>query len=176
MGLFDFLSKKKEPEPEGPSANYVFAHYALRQIALREPIEFLSIASSPEVQSFYQSVLEQVSESCGNQPSFSASELKTHLKKVNDFPCIVIEFPEPQALAEAHLIGIVVKVKLSSGAFADDPTQVVSRYFTLEKSITITNLPRTVLGEWRDQEHSNYGDGPEPDVDAFVAVLADYVK
>ena len=38
----------------------------------------------------------------------------------------------------------------------------------VEATLTVS----TVLGEWEEQQHVNYGEGPPPDADAFLAVVA----
>ncbi len=50
------------------------------------------------------------------------------------------------------------------------------RLVTLEKGFSLSNEPRTVLAEWANDSHANYGDGPEPTLDAFVGARAEYVN
>jgi len=46
------------------------------------------------------------------------------------------------------------------------------RYLTLELAASKSETPRTVLGEWTpDGMHLNYGDGPAPELSAFLKTL-----
>ncbi|HAW28552.1 MAG TPA: hypothetical protein DCY03_10605 [Planctomycetaceae bacterium] len=174
MGQSDFQDENSEgvPEDDGPSPHYVFAHYALRQIALAEPMQFLEIAASPDADKFIAALLQQVVKQCGREAGFDASEIKVYPTRVNNYPCAVIEMPEPQEAAEAWLVGVVVPVDFSVKVPADlDLDQITAQYYTLEKGVSLTGEPRTVLAGWDDQRHNNYGDGPEPTVEAFVAAL-----
>lgn len=174
MGQSEFQDENSEsvPEDNGPSPHYVFAHYALRQIALAEPMQFLEIAASPDADKFIAALLQQVVKQCGREAGFDASEIKVYPTRVNNYPCAVIEMPEPEEAAEAWLIGVVVPVDFTLEVPADlDESQITAQYYTLEKGVSLTGEPRTVLAGWDDQRHNNYGDGPEPTVEAFVATL-----
>lgn len=181
MGLFDLFKRKPPPPPpldaddhfaspgDGPSPEYALAHYALRFIALGDPLRFLALAASPDAPQFIAAVMKDVAEKCGRTPSFRPHDVKIHPTRVGDFPCAVIEFPEPKEIAEAHFVALVVAVDTSGDL--PDPEQVKGRYFTLEKSITFGAGTRTVLAEWSEDTHSNYGDGPPAEVAEFVAAL-----
>ncbi len=173
MGLFDFFKRKKPlpPEDDGPSADYAFAHYALRQIALSDPLQFLAIAASPDANRFIDAVLKDVAEQCGRPTSFDATSVKIHPVRVKEFPCAVIELPEPRAMAEAFMVALVAPIDMS----ANEPpvtNSITGRFFTLEKGFTLSNVPRTVLAEWTMTSHLNYGDGPPATVEAFIAAIA----
>lgn len=53
------------------------------------------------------------------------------------------------------------------------------RYFTLEKGQNLDGSDRTVLCEWERHEtgprHENFGDGPAPDPEAFLAAVTGLV-
>lgn len=176
MGLFDFLRNGSGPElkDDGPSPDYAFVHYALKQIALTAPLQFLAISASPDAERFMDSILQDVGERCGRPATYDASSIHIHRTRINDFPCAIVELPEPKELAEAHLVAIVALVDTSSGPPLD-MDQVESRYFTLEKGFSMSSEPRTVLAEWTAESHLNYGDGPEPTVQEFVAVLSEHI-
>ena len=177
MGLFDFLKRKPPapPEVDGPSLHYAFAHYALRQLALSDPLRFLAIAASPDAQRFIDSVIQDVAEQCGYKPSFDAASVRIHPTRVNTFPCAVIELPKPKEIAEAFMVALVVQIDTSSEQ-PPDANEIRARYFTLEKGYSLSNEPRTVLAEWDTEGHSNYGDGPDPTVKSFVTALAGHVE
>jgi hypothetical protein len=65
----------------------------------------------------------------------------------------VMTFPQPQGMTEAYL-GVVI-------GRTDDPQ--FGRLFLWEESISFVEggtKPSTVIGEWRDGTHVNYGSGP----------------
>ena len=177
MGLFDFFKKKPEPSQmnDGPSPEYALAHLALRHIALSDPIQFLAIVASPEADRFIDSIIKNVKENCGRKPSFDATSVKIATVRVNEFPCAILEFPAPNEIAEAFMVGVIVEIDSSS----EQPTEIETtqaRYFTLEKGYSDTNELRTVLGEWTEDSHLNYGDGPPPTVEAFVEFLSEMLQ
>lgn len=182
MGLFDLFKRKPPPPPaaeaddevssaaDGPSPEYALAHYALRFLALGDPLRFLGTVASPDAPQFIAAVMKDVAEKCGRMPAFRPHDVKIHPTRVGDFPCAVIEFPEPKEIAEAHFVALVLPIDTSAG-LPDVAERPKGRYFTLEKSITFGAGARTVLAEWSEDTHSNYGDGPPPNVAEFVAAL-----
>jgi hypothetical protein len=80
---------------------------------------------------------------------------------------VLITPPHAEHPTEAHFIAVVLD--------RQDPDYM--RYIVLEHSRDIGGGPRTVLGEWARVEagvsHVNYGDGPQPDADAFLAVVCE---
>jgi hypothetical protein len=179
MGLFDFFKRKPASKPpqvkdDGPSPDYAFAHFALRFVALSEPLKFLAIMVSPDATNFIDSLMKDVEEQCGKPTTFPASSVKIHAVRVNDYPCAVIELPEPKEIAEAHMVAIVVPLDMSADK-PPEPDSVKARFFTLEKGVSFSNEPRTVLAEWDTESHSNYGSGPPVDVSAFVSALSSHM-
>jgi hypothetical protein len=175
MGLFDFLKRKNDPpQDEGPSPHYVFAHYALRQLALSSPLNFLAMMASPDANGFLDSILDQVAERCGQRPAFDHSAIKIHPLRVKQFPCAILELPEPKEIAEAFMVALVVPFDASSSE-PPDADALTGRFFTLEKGETLDGQPRTVFAEWDEEGHSNYGDGPVVDVEAFCEAISSRV-
>lgn len=173
MGIFD-LFKRKTPRPsdegDGPEPDYVMAHYALRALALADPLRFLALVGSPEAGRFVEALLKDVAEKCGRPTSYEAGDVQIHTLRVHDYPCAVIEFPAPREPAEAFMVAVVAPVDVDGEPLADT-LKVTGRYFTLEKGVTFTKEPRTVLAEWTDESHINYGDGPAARVVPFVAAI-----
>ena len=177
MGLFDILKRKKPtpPEQDGPSVHYVFAHIALRHIALAEPLQFLAMAASPNANNFLASVMQDVEEQLGRKASFNSSALTVHRIHINNFPCVIIELPDPSKVAEAYMVAFVVLVDTTQEEMLESST-VTGRYFTLEKCFTLDNESRPVLAEWDEERHSNYGDGPAPTVEALRQAIAEILS
>lgn len=175
MGLFDFLKRKPaaSSDGDGPSPEYAFAHYALRQLALAKPVHFLALMASPKAQPFFKDVLADVSEQCGRKCSFDAAAVQVHHGRIAEYPCAVIVLPEPKNMAEAYMVAVVALIDPSQ----DEPDieNVKGRYFTLERGLSLAGGTRTVLCEWSETGHSNYGDGPPATVEAFVSALREHV-
>lgn len=170
MGLFSFGKRKQPPKGNGPSPEYAVAHLFLRHMALSDPVGFLAIVASPDAQKFFEGVLHDVAEMCGRSTNYDAGAIKRHGRRIEGFPCAVIEFPAPEEMVGAYMVAAVALVDVSSGDLSD-VGEVKARYFTLEKGMPIASEPRTVLGEWTASTHSNYGDGPPPTVEAFVEAI-----
>ena len=154
--------------------HYFLAHKALSQIALSGPFQFLEIMHSPKAPHFLDSVILKVCADIGVQPHFGSPEITITPQTVNNFPCIVLEFPEPQEQAEAHMVALVLLADRS--AEISDAKTVPGRYFTLEKSMDVmSGEPQTVFGEWTNNKHLNRGTGPDPSVDAFVSAIKEVV-
>lgn len=171
MSLIDLNSNSAPPNHESPSADYVFAHYALRQVALADPLKFLAIVASPNVDKFLEALLQDVIDQCQRRTTFDAESIKVHQKRVHAYPTAVLKLGEPIEVADAYMVALVLLVDTSAGLPADsDP--IKARFFTLEKGVSMANEPRTVLGEWNADSHANFGNGPAPTVDDFVAAMA----
>lgn len=173
MGIFDFFRKKPAPvapADDGPSFHYVVAHYALRQIALQDPLQYLAIMASPEVREFLQAVLSDVAEQLpGQKGVFTADDLLVHPCRIGDFPCAILEFPVPGEITETYFTALLVMISL--GEELPEPNRVEARYLTLEKGASLDGAPRTVLCEWTSTSHLNFGDGPTPTLLAFTDAL-----
>jgi hypothetical protein len=186
MGLFDFFRRKPKPDPVPQPAessagdldsprchHYTLAHVALRQVALTRPVEFLAVLASRDATRFLSDLLRQVSANCRgreDRPDFSVDDITVHTVRAGGYPCAVIEMPRARAVAEAHMVAAVVLADPNRPPADDEEPRV--RYFTLEKGMTFGGPPRTVLCEWSDEAHMNYGDGPPAEVPAFVAAIA----
>lgn len=176
VGLFGFGKKKAPPAlPElsgqGPATDYVFAHIALRQMAVSQPLRVLAIAGSDKAYDFLSDLLKDVEEQCGQPATYAANEIQLHHRRIGNSPGLVVEFPHAKEMAEAHMVAIVALMDLTSDQEPDFDS-VKGRYFTLEKGITMSDEPRTVLAEWDTTAHMNYGDGPPCDVEQFVAAIS----
>ena len=182
MGLFDFFWRKpaaepisdRAPVPEPRCHHYTLAHLALRDAAFEHPLAVLSVLASPQAQEFLAEVFRSVATHCREReprPDFQPEDVKIHTVRVSRYPCAVIEMPTPRTAAEAYFVAAVLLA---------DPTkelpvskEVQLRYITLEEGFVFPGAPpRTVLAEWTaDRTHVNFGDGPPPQLEAFVAAI-----
>jgi hypothetical protein len=184
MGLFDFFRRKAQ-KPPGPSSedldeprchHYALAHYVLRSVAFDDPLAYLGILASPDAHKFLAHLLRSVSERCKNeQPDFAAEDIAIHPVRVGQYPCAVIELPQPRATAEAYFTAAVLLADLQDQV--PESAQRKLRYFTLEKGFVLNGPPRTVLCEWTSEgSHVNYGDGPLPQLEAFVRAVEELLS
>lgn len=185
MGLFNFFGRKPPKTPEAHLAepaldrprchHYTLAHVALRSVALEQPVAFLGMLASPEAPRFLADLMRSVSEHCKKhepQPDFRIEDITIHKVRIDNYPCAAIEMPRPRAMTEAYFVAAVLLNDLEEEL--PNPQEAPLRYFTLEKGLVFDDPPRdrTVLCEWtRDGTHLNYGDGPEPRLEALIEAV-----
>lgn len=186
MGLFDWLRGKPsqvapeadDPSPEPRMDHYVFAHYALRSVALADPLQCLAILASERGTRFLYDLLKAVTEEegpTGGQPRFRADEFDVVPTRFGDYPGVVIAMPRPRAITEAHFVALVLLDDLSDPDAVHE--HIPARYFTLEKGMSLDASPRTVLCEWTATgQHANFGTGPEPTTEAFTAAITQRIE
>ena len=89
--------------------------------------------------------------------------------KRNGYTLYVVTMPKPVKMPEAHFAAIVHKDDEAKEYMHESPS---TRYFTLEKSCS----PLPMLCEVkRNRAHNNYGEGPAPEMAAFVDAVFDRV-
>jgi hypothetical protein len=177
MGVFDFFRRKKAnaAEEAGPSADYVLAHYALRQIALESPLQMLGLLASPDAKKFLTELLQDVEKQLGQKASYRADQIQIHCLRLGEYPCAIVEFPAPQKMAEAYMVALVALLG-TDDEIPKDLSTIKAHYYTLEKGFSMEGSDRTVLCEWDTTSHKNYGDGPEPTPAAFASALESALK
>jgi hypothetical protein len=88
----------------------------------------------------------------------------------NGFQAAVITLPPPQASCEAHMVAVAYRPPRRRLLFWK--TEPVLRYFTLEHGFDPeTNEWLPLLCEWTRHGHLNYGEGPAPEVAAFLEAV-----
>jgi hypothetical protein len=142
--------------------HYHFAHVALRAFAFAEPdLTVLSLTDTKGAQRLIGAVLTEVAESYEldeQQVRALARGFAVTVRRDGGLPVCVITMPPPQKAPDCYLIGIV---SLHDGGV---------EYFTLERA----TKSGTMLCGWDAKGvHLNYGGGPSPDVDAFVARITE---
>ena len=87
------------------------------------------------------------------------------LRPTPNHTIIIVQFPPPKRMTEAFYGAIV---------FWPDNRY---RYFTLEltEGMSPDGSPRTVVGEWADLGHANYGEGPSPNPEAFLNAVIERI-
>lgn len=96
-------------------------------------------------------------------------EMSIEQKTIDGHRISVVTFPKPRFSPEAYMAAIVHEV--------DEPTPYdgergSARYFTLEYGGE--GIP-PVFCEWDGEEHCNYGEGPQPDVSAFINIVREHL-
>ncbi len=72
---------------------------------------------------------------------------------------VLVTLPHAEHTTEVHFAAITV---LEGQA---------PRFFVLEHSWTLADEPSTVLCEWTEKGHSNFGTGPSPEPQAFLRAV-----
>ena len=163
-----------------PPHHNEFAHRALRGICMTDPCRFFLTVAKPETRaSFFDEVWQEVCRMYaeGKQPTFSMADVTVAVKRVGDYPVLLITMPRPEFITQAYMVAIVLKIRFEElkttlvNALMNGKSQARPevRYFVLESG---SPPGRTVLCEWDAAgEHQNYGDGPPPDPEEFLKAI-----
>jgi hypothetical protein len=109
---------------------------------------------------FVRYLVDTVAQCCGfpeDAWKTLAADIYAHRRKFGAVEGTVLEMPPPQIPPDCYFIAII-------------PIEGTRpRYFTLESCF----FPKpTMLCEWTaDRMHLNFGTGPEPDIDLFIAAV-----
>jgi hypothetical protein len=189
MGSSDITPDKRPSRPAEPPRDaatdaetrpihYLFAHYALRSVALNDPVFYFNALASPDARKFLTNLLQTTADHArpGDPPAdFTADDLTVHTVRAGAYPCAVVEMPQPQAMTEAYFTAAVLLVDA-----ADESPHLVGapvRYFTLEKSFDLDGNAIAMMCEWgKDGSHANFGGGPPPRLDDFVKAVEHLLK
>ena len=137
--------------------HYDFAHRLLPQLVRTEPDRLIDTLASENGEEFLRYLWRVTEERLQPADRLPFGLTRTIARLPSGQIAVVLGMPAPEAVTEAHLVAVV------SG-----PERIV-RYFTLEHGITFPEEhPRTVFCEWTDTSHLNYGDGPAPEIPAFL--------
>jgi hypothetical protein len=147
------------------SHHYTFAHGVIQDYVAAHPLQFITLMVSPDRDDFVAWLWEQAARYVGSPISgIDISLTAVACREVSGYPVVFIRLPPPTAIAEAICVAIV-------GIGAEEGERYMARYILLEAGVDSNNNPRTVLCEWAAGVHSNYGDGPEPELEAFVEAV-----
>ena len=152
--------------------HYVFAHYLLRDLSDSDPLRFLLTLRSSKGEEFLRGLWNQVTQKShtNNLCQSNGDDITLVCCRIKEFHCNLITMPEPTRMTECYMIGFLTK--LSAVKAHKAPDSVDTRFFTLEKSVHLDGRNRIVLCGWSKEgeswKHVNYGDGPEPNQQAFM--------
>lgn len=160
--------------------HYVFGHIALRQLFFYNPpacVGALAGRGAELVKQIWDDVGEKVQESDEEARPLSSQGLDCSTHEVGEGTvAVVVTLPRPEKTAEAHFVGLVLRMPRKRLWGLLGRGKGVARYITLEHGVNIEGGDRTVLCEWSGQSHLNMGNGPEATVSAFVQKLSEMVR
>jgi hypothetical protein len=152
--------------------HYLFAHQVIREVCASDPLQFFAVIASDEQAKFVAWMWKEAERHAEKGPEgASLRDVKVATGRITDLPAVIMTMPATRAMAEAHLVAAVLMEKPTEQA----PKPGI-RYFTLEDGEREDGSPRTVLCEWSEKGHANYGDGPESTVQAFVSAIERLLK
>ncbi len=151
--------------------HYAFAHRVVRDYVKNDPEEFLALVDSAERDDFVAWLWEQTERYVGEPLTGIDTKLTgVEVRTVARCRTVIVTLPPPADIGEAYMVAAMISPS------APDPTtsEARARYFTLEFGMSMEDEGegKTVLCEWMETRHRNYGPGPAPNVDAFAEQLA----
>jgi hypothetical protein len=153
MGWFDALRRKPTLSEPGPH-HYAVAHFALRRLALAEPLMYFATIGLPFANELFENVHRDVCERFRAQgpPDFKASQIRGSHEPIGETElAAVVTMPPPRGVTEAYHTALVL---------IDAPSEDESpgrRYFTLERTHSDTGGEAAVFCEWTEEGHSLIG-------------------
>jgi hypothetical protein len=154
--------------------HYLFAHRALYACACEEPQKTITLLSSDDAQDFLEGLWTHVGEQLPDEDRLTFEGLSSRVARLDEKHMVaLVTMPEPQGTTEAHFVAIIFTPPQRS-LFGRKKTDL--RYITLERGMELSGESRTVLCEWRDDSHLNYGNGPEATEVAFLEVVQGMVN
>jgi hypothetical protein len=149
--------------PDPRPHHYVYAHRMLHGVCAQDPLKFFALLASDERGAFLEWLHGAVCRSLDDagEPDFGPGDVRVETVRVGGHPTAIFVMPPPRAIAEAFFVAMVLTDR------GTDVAPPSFRCFTLELGEGMDGTLRTVLGEWTDDAHHNYGDGPDPRLPAF---------
>lgn len=175
--MFDFFRKPRPDQPpisktqdEPRPQHYVFAHRLMPVVAQQDGLLVAGILGDEDgAREFLLEQWQEAARLSGSPISIAPDGLGAMVRRHEEWIIAIIGLPLPIATTEAFFVAIAGQ--LPEAEDFEALRAVPTRYFTLEKGWTMGGEPRTVLGEWNDQGHLNYGDGCAPVADSFYDLV-----
>jgi hypothetical protein len=144
--------------------HYLIAHRVVPSFFFQGPQTFIDITiRSPGRLTTLWDTIGKKEFPTESESGFGIAVRSLHDHGING---VVITYPPTEQMAECIMAACVIERRWRWGFI---PT-TRPRYITLEYGFGETNQPRTVLCEWGEKGgHSNYGDGPRAEVEAFIS-------
>ncbi len=155
--------------PQPRRHHYRFAHEALCTSFFEVPFELIGVFQTSDATAEMQRYWDFVGQDLGDATLPSGglactTEMHFGIDRGDGLGAPVhlcfVTLPPARQTTEAHFICMAF-------AIDDNGEPVVQRYFTLEHALGDGGAAITMLGEWRDGAHLNYGVGPAPELALF---------
>lgn len=141
--------------------HYRFAHRALPSVLLSPRVDLPALLDQGRVLPGLLATWASVGEELDPQDRLGDDGLQCAAVAVAGRHGLLVTLPEAAHAAEAYFALVLPLTPADA-----------RRYFTLEFSWDIAHArPSTVIGEWSDRGHLNWGGGPEPDPASFLTAV-----
>ena len=171
-----FRRNGREPEPtrSDPAVHHGAAHVVLPAVFRMQPLTALAALASPERDAFLSFILREASPD--RPPGFSAADFRVHCARIADLPAAVVEFPPPEKRTHVYFVALLADIP-EDGDVPTEESEIPTRYITLEKTKPVPGIevPETVLGEWVDGGHANFGEGGPATLENFLQRVKELV-
>lgn len=158
--------------PRPRDQHYMFAHVALPQIVLGFDPGKVDLAELAADHHYFRQMWDDLAQFVEAEP-LSNEGLELAHRRADELEVLVVTLPRAEIPSEAIMVAIVRRPVRRWLVLRGHEL----RYFTLELGVKYAGLApagsRTVLCEWNEDGHSNYGDGPPAGVDEFAAAVFD---
>ncbi len=150
--------------------HYYFAHQGLREVISRNPKIFIrEILQTNSKRLDFEWVRCATLSKPEDERFIEAKGLTSYLIYFSDkFYGAFVRFPQPERIVEAYFAAIIV-------SDFENTLDRKFRYITLEVGNSKNGIPRTILAEWTESSHKNYGTGPDPDPELFLSEIEEIV-
>ncbi len=146
--------------------HYVFAHRELPALA-HDP-RFFPLATGAGGSNFAIGYWDHVGARLPPAERLPPTDMALRVERRGGRTIVLVRLPAPERMTEAHLVAVVQGL----------PGEPDVRYFTLELGFASAEPEgprsrRTVLCEWTEGRHVNYGEGPPAEEAGFLAAVED---
>jgi hypothetical protein len=151
------MPRTDDPRPH----HYEFAHRALPAVIMRTGPRFVHLAAERDLYPGLRGLWDQVGERLPEADRLAPDGLHAEYRHHPDARLVLVTMPQARHMVEVHFAVIA--------AIGD-----TVRYLTLEESWSPVRERDTVIGEWTEQGHLNFGPGPvPPDKELFLQRVLD---
>lgn len=140
--------------------HYKFAHEVLNNMFFEDKDSLIKnvLSSEGELRGLWYDVGQYYSKEYEGAVELDGTDIKISAKEFEDTLFVVISLPTPEHRTEAYFVGLIIPLKKKDN----------SSYITLEYGDS-----GSVLCEWTQDSHLNFGEGPAPTLDNFQDKLID---
>ena len=141
--------------------HYRFGHRALPSVLLSPRVDLRAIVDQGRVLAGLRSTWVSVGEELDAQDRLDDDGLNCAVVEVAGTQGLLVTLPAPADATEAYFTLVLPLAPAGT-----------RRYFTLEFSWDVVGArPSTVIGEWSDRGHLNWGGSPAPDPASFLTAV-----